>query len=101
MRVFDHKAGLAHTSPSGCIRCPGFSWPGWGLTTTTPQDQVTLLRQLVRSSRVLDKNAQKYALYLLEHVTPSQRWGVSAGVPAGVTLALKNGALALNGAKSD
>jgi len=28
---------------------------------------------------VLDKNAQKYALYLLEHVTPSQRWGVSGG----------------------
>ena len=23
---------------------PGFPWPGWGLTTTTPADQLTLLR---------------------------------------------------------
>jgi len=91
MRAFDHEAGLAHTSPSNCLQCPGFSWPGWGLTTTTPQDQVTVLRQLVQPSGVLDENDQKYALYLLEHVTTSQRWGVSGGVPAGVTVALKNG----------
>jgi len=91
MRAFDHKAGLAHTSPSSCLQCPGFSRPGWGLTTTTPQDQIYLLRQLVQRSGVLDKNDQKYALYLLENVTSSQRWGVCGGVPAGVTLALKNG----------
>jgi beta-lactamase class A len=101
MRAFDHKARLAHTSPSNCLKCPGVSWPGWGLTTTTPQDQITLLRQLVRPSGVLDKNDQKYALYLLENVTPSQRWGVSGGVPAGVTVALKNGWLPLGGGSSD
>ncbi len=101
MRAFDHKAGLAHTSPSNCLQCPGFSWPGWGLTTTTPQDQVTVLRQLVQPSGVLDKNDQKYALYLLENVTPSQRWGVSGGVPAGVTVALKNGWLPLGAGNSD
>ena len=101
MRAFDHKAGLAHTSPSSCVQCPGFSGPGWALTSTTPQDQVTLLRQLVQPSRVLDKNDQKYALYLLENVTSSQRWGVSGGVPAGVTVALKNGGLPLNAGNSD
>jgi hypothetical protein len=101
MRTFDHKAGLAHTSPSNCLQCPGFSRPGWGLTTTTPQDQITLFRQLVQSSGVLDKNDQKYALYLLENVTSSQRWGISGGVPAGVTLALKNGWLPLGAGKSD
>jgi beta-lactamase family protein len=101
MRAFDHDAGLAHTSPSECLRCPGFSWPGWELTTTTPRDQITLLRQLVRPSGVLDKNDQKYALYLLENVTPSQRWGVSGGVPAGVTLALANGWLPLGAGNSD
>jgi hypothetical protein len=101
MRAFDHKAGLVHTSPSNCLRCPGSSSPGWGLTTTTPQDQITLLRQLVQPSGVLDKNDQKYALYLLEHVTPSQRWGVSGGVPDGVTLALKNGWLRLGAGNSD
>jgi beta-lactamase class A len=101
MRAFGHTAGLAHTSPSNCVQCPGFSWPGWGLTTSTPQDQITLLRQLVQPSGVLDKNDQKYALYLLEHVTMPQRWGVSGGVPAGVTVALKNGWLPLDAGNSD
>jgi Beta-lactamase enzyme family len=91
LRAFDHLAGLAHTSPSNCGQCPGFSWPGWALTTSTPQDQITLLRQLVQPSGVLDTNDQKYALYLLEHVTLPQRWGVSGGVPAGLMMALKNG----------
>jgi hypothetical protein len=101
MRAFDHAAGLTHTSPSNCLQCTGSSTPGWGLTTTTPQDQITLLRQLVQPSRVLDKNDQKYALYLLENVALAQRWGVSGGVPAGVTVALKNGSLPLNAGESD
>jgi len=101
IRAFDHKVGLVHTSPSDCLQCPGSSWPGWGLTTTTPQDQVTVLRQLVRPSGALDRNDQKYALQLLEDVTPSQRWGVSGGVPAGVTVALKNGWLPLGAGNSD
>jgi hypothetical protein len=101
MRAFDHKAGLVDTSPSNCLQCPGSSWPGWGLTTTTPQDQITLLRQLVQPSGVLDKNDQKYALYLLENVTSSQRWGVCGGVPAGVMVALKNGWLPLDAGNSD
>jgi beta-lactamase class A len=101
MRAFDHKVGLAHTSPSNCLQCPGSSWPGWGLTTTTPQDQITLLRQLVQPSGVLDRNDQKYALHLMENVTPSQRWGVSHGVPAGVTVALKNGWLPLDAHNSN
>jgi hypothetical protein len=101
MRAFDHQVALALTSPSNCLQCPGSSGPGWELTTTTPQDQMTLLRQLVRPSGVLDKNDQKYALYLLENVTPSQRWGVSGGVPAGVTVALKNGWLRLSAGNSD
>jgi len=91
MRAFDHNVGLRQTSPSNCLQCPGSSLPGWGLTTSTPQDQITLLRQLVQPSAVLDRNDQKYALHLLENVTLSQRWGVSSGVPAGVTVALKNG----------
>jgi beta-lactamase class A len=101
MRAFDHKAGLAHTSPSNCLQCPGSTWPGWGLTATTPQDQIALLRQLVQPNSVLDRNDQKYALQLMENVTPSQRWGVSHGVPAGVTVALKNGWLPLNAANSN
>jgi hypothetical protein len=40
-------------------------------------------------------------LSLLENVIPAQRWGISAGVPAGVTVALKNGWLPLRGSDGD
>ena len=37
----------------------------------------------------------------MENVTPSEAWGVSGGVPSGVTVALKNGWLPLNTADTD
>jgi hypothetical protein len=37
----------------------------------------------------------------MENVTSEQRWGVSGGVPAGVTVALKNGWLPLDSADDD
>ncbi len=98
---FNRQAGLTATSPSSCVVCPGFAWPGWGLSTTTPADQITLLRQLVRPSAVLTGSERDYALSLMENVTPSQRWGVSGGVPAQVTVALKNGWLPLEGTDGD
>jgi beta-lactamase class A len=101
IRSFNVKAGLTDTVPSSCVVCPGFAWPGWGLTTTTPDDQIALLRQLVRPSSLLTSADRDYALSLMEDVTPSQRWGVSGGVPAQVTVALKNGWLPLRGADSD
>jgi hypothetical protein len=101
IRSFNARAGLTRTAPSSCVVCPGFAWPGWGLTTTTPDDQIALLRQLVTSSSRLTRAAREYALSLMRDVTPSQRWGVSGGVPAQVTVALKNGWLPLRGAGSD
>ena len=101
IRSFNATAGLTHTAPSSCVVCPGFAWPGWGLTTTTPDDQIALLRQLVTPSSVLPQAAREYALWLMEDVTPSQRWGVSGGVPAQVTVALKNGWLPLHGTGGD
>ena len=101
IRSFNAKVGLTQTAPSSCVVCPGFSWPGWGLTTTTPDDQIALLRQLVAPSSVLTSAQRDYALSLMEDVTPTQRWGVSGGVPAQVTVALKNGWLPLQGTDSD
>jgi beta-lactamase class A len=101
IRSFNTEAGLTHTAPSSCVVCAGFSWPGWGLTTTTPDDQIALLRQLVTPSTLLTSAERDYALSLMENVTPSQRWGVSGGVPAQVTVALKNGWLPLQGSDSD
>jgi Beta-lactamase enzyme family len=99
--TYNAQAGLARTTPSACVQCPGFPWPGWGLTTTTPHDQITLLRQLFTSGGQLTSADRQYALSLLENVTPSQRWGVTGGVPSGVTVALKNGWLPLDAANSD
>jgi hypothetical protein len=98
---FNAAAGLAQTTPSGCVACPGFPWPGWGLTRTVPADQLTLLRQIAAPGPLLSAADRSYALSLLENVTPSQRWGVSGGVPPAVTIALKNGWLPLNDADTD
>jgi beta-lactamase class A len=98
---FNRAAGLAHTTPSSCVDCSGFPWPGWGLTTTTPADQITLLRALVEPSALLTPRDRSYALSLMENVTPAQRWGVSGGVPAQATVALKDGWLPLNAADTD
>jgi Beta-lactamase enzyme family len=97
IRSFNTAVGLANTSPSSCVVCPGFPWPGWGLTTTVPTDQIALLRQLVMPGTLLTAAERSYALSLMENVIPSQRWGVSAGVPAQATVALKNGWLPLDG----
>jgi Beta-lactamase enzyme family len=101
IRSFNSAAGLADTVPSSCVNCPGFPWPGWGLTTTVPRDQLTLLRALVEPNSLLTSAERGYALSLMESVTPDQRWGVSGGVPAQATVALKNGWLPLNSADSD
>ena len=101
IRSFNTTAGLADTAPSSCVNCPGFPWPGWGLSTTTPSDQLTLLRALVQPNSLLTGTERSYALSLMENVTPDQRWGVSGGVPAQATVALKNGWLPLDSAGRD
>ena len=59
----------------------------WGLTETTPTDQVRLLAGLASSNEVLSDTNRAYVLSLMSSVDPDQAWGVSA---AG-TAALKNG----------
>jgi hypothetical protein len=99
--AYDDKVGLTRTTPSDCVVCADFPWPGWGLTTTVPYDQITLLKQLIRPGPTLTSGERQYALSLLENVTPGQAWGVSGGVPGGVTVALKNGWLPLNDDNTD
>jgi beta-lactamase class A len=101
IRSYDTAVGLANTTPSKCVDCPGFPWPGWGLTTTTPGDQISLLLELTRPNAQLTDAQRAYALALMENVTESQRWGVSGGVPASATVALKNGWLPLSGTDED
>jgi beta-lactamase class A len=99
--AYNSAAGLRSTTLSKCVACAGFPWPGWGLSTTTPEDQIALLRQLVSPRSALTASRRAYGLSLMENVTPSQSWGVSGGVPPGVTIALKNGWLPLDTAGDD
>jgi len=103
IRAYNDRAGLARTAPSPCVACAGFPWPGWGLTTTVPYDQLSLLKQLVvpGAHPLLSAAERSYALSLMENVAPGQAWGISGGVPAGVTVALKNGWLPLNDANTN
>jgi hypothetical protein len=98
---FNTSAGLTDTEPSACVQCPDFPWPGWGLSTTTPTDQLTLLRELIKPGGLLTESQRDAALELMENVAPSQRWGVSGGVPAAATVALKDGWLPLNDSNTD
>jgi beta-lactamase class A len=63
----------------------------WGESLTSAADQVRLLDELVRPNSLLDHGSQTYELGLMENVESDQTWGISAGVPAGVTVAIKNG----------
>jgi beta-lactamase class A len=63
----------------------------WGDTLTTAPDNVALIRHYAYPNKVLAPKRRAFGMYLMEHVVPSQRWGVSAGVAPGSTVALKNG----------
>lgn len=97
MARFDRMLGLARTTPSSCVDCPNFPWPGWGLTTTTAYDQVKLLDRLLFDGAVIPPAASRFERQLMESVVPPERWGVSGGVPGNITVALKSGWLPLAG----
>lgn len=94
---FDESAGLLQTVPSTLALIPGTQWPGWGLTTTTAQDQVTLVSRFAYPNAVLTDADRRYGLDLMEHVEADEDWGVSAGVAPGTIIALKNGWIDLAG----
>jgi hypothetical protein len=85
--AYDRLVGMDQTTPN----------VDWGLTTTSVGDQLKLLNELFETHALLDQGAQRFALRLMENVTPSQTWGVSGGVPSGVSVALKNGWLPFGG----
>ena len=93
---FDRLAGLTHTTVSTLALIPGTSLPGWGLTKTTALDEVRLVSRFAYPNAILSSTDRGYGLDLMEHVESDQAWGVSGGVPAGVTVALKNGWLPHN-----
>jgi Beta-lactamase enzyme family len=67
----------------------------WGLTQITARDELSLLRLLTKSNSALSNYSRNYELGLMARVISSQRWGVPAGAPRGVTVHVKNGWLPL------
>jgi hypothetical protein len=80
---FGREVGLSDTEPNPT----GY----WGLSTTTALDQVRLVKELAFPSPLLSEASRSYELGLMTHVEPGEAWGVSTGVPAGTSVALKNG----------
>lgn len=81
--AFNAAAGMTQTvlDPKGV----------WGHDQTTAVDQIHLLEVLDAPNALLPTPAREYELGLMRSVTPAQAWGVSAGVLAPATVALKNG----------
>ena len=93
---FDQSIGMTQTTPSSLALIPGTTLPGWGLTTTSALDEVTLMSKFAFANSTLSTASRSYGLGLMEQVEADQDWGVSAGVATGTTVALKNGWLPLS-----
>jgi beta-lactamase class A len=63
----------------------------WGLTTTTTDDQIRLLRQVFTRPSVLWPASQDYIRDLMSQVEPAQRWGIPAAATPGTGFKVKNG----------
>jgi beta-lactamase class A len=60
----------------------------WGLTTTTPADQVKLLNNIFYQSKLLSSQERSTIRNLMSNVESDQAWGISAGSN---DFAIKNG----------
>jgi hypothetical protein len=87
--AFERAAGMTDTIPA----TDGV----WGTTTTTALDRLAMIRTLVQPNDLLSDASRSYVLNLMEHINPQQDWGATGGVPAGVTVALKNGFAVVDG----
>ena len=63
----------------------------WGLTSTTVDDQLRLLRQITVTPSVLTAAAQAYIQHLMGDVEADQQWGVPAAAGPGPAYLVKNG----------
>jgi hypothetical protein len=68
----------------------------WGLTTTSAQQQIALLRNLVSDDSPLSAANRRLVLQLMRHVEDDQAWGVSAAASSGTSPAVKNGWLGVS-----
>lgn len=72
----------------------------WGNTTTTPLDQLHLLRVLLLDEGELDAQRTSLAWRFLRRVTGSQQWGVLSGAFDPSSVAMKNGFWSYDGGRT-
>jgi beta-lactamase class A len=63
----------------------------WGLTTTTVDDQIRLLRLVFTTPSALSSQSQAYIQGLMANVESDQQWGVPAAADDGTSFEVKNG----------
>jgi Beta-lactamase enzyme family len=63
----------------------------WGLTTTTVDDQIRLLRVVFTRPSPLSAASQQYVQGLMSQVEADQQWGVPAAADPGTSFMVKNG----------
>lgn len=88
LRGYHTVVGLQHT----VVNTEGL----WGLSTTSADDQLILLRALASAGSPLTATSRRYALSLMGQLESDQRWGVSAAADSGSSTALKNGWLGVD-----
>lgn len=89
MQGFYDRLGMVDTTAG-----PGGKW---GLTRTTATDQLQLLREVAYPGTLLSDAGRATVAEFLRGVIPSQRWGLTGGVPDDVAVELKNGWLPYDG----
>lgn len=75
----------------GATRSTGEPNSQWGWSQTTALDQLNVVGLLQDQDSPLSPSSKTLATFLLDHVVPEQRWGISGGVPADATVMVKNG----------
>ena len=82
MTAFDRRLGLGATTETS----------PWGLTSTSAVDRnLVLRRMLLGEGGPFTASSRARARAFMLDVTPSQRWGITAGVPSAWAVPLKNG----------
>jgi hypothetical protein len=79
LRALAHRAGMSRFAPAA---------PIWGNSRIDAADQA---RFFYRIDRLVPARHRRYAMYLLAHVVPSQRWGIGKVVPRGWRIYFKGG----------